>query len=156
MTDEFDPSRAAAFATGADVDDDVVETDVVDDVQDDGDDQDDSSTEEVLTFGALAATYLVPLLTAEERGPTAGTLEQRGIDHQYAVILDGGIDYALEVVDIDLGDNLGPLGKVAIGLSQTRETVQNATESEEEGNNNVSGELSQEASEIVQGGGQGV
>lgn len=58
------------------------------------------------------------LLTADEHGPRAGTLREAGIENGAEHIGDGLTDWILEVVDVELGDTLGPLGKMARGVSQ--------------------------------------
>jgi hypothetical protein len=120
-------------------------------------DEDDSG-EEALAIGALAVTYLAPLLTAPERGPTARTIAERGVDPEIAVMLDGLIDYALDLVDVEMGDNLGPAGKVAIGLSAVRGAAGPAGDgADEDVQDDVeTSRMSDEAREIMSGGQSGV
>lgn len=118
--DGFDPAATAALANGDDVDADPG-AGVDDPTPDDDVDVDEDEDEDVVAAGTIAATYLLPLLTAPERGPTAPMLQKRGMDGQTAALLDGLIDYVLEVVGIDLpADQLGPAGKIAVGVSSAR------------------------------------
>lgn len=62
------------------------------------------------------------LLFAPERGPTQRTFQGVGIDADPALALDGAVDWLLDVVGSDagdeLGDSLGPLGKMATGVGR--------------------------------------
>ncbi|MFC3476117.1 hypothetical protein [Halobacterium litoreum] len=132
--DEFDPATAAARATG-----DLVDTDA-DDLEDvpddagagdgadptpdpdtDGDDSGGESTTSSAGSAGAVATFLLPLFVADEAGPTASTLrDEVGVGHTTAHLLDGGLDYVLHFSDTlgdQLGDSLGPAGKLGRGLS---------------------------------------
>lgn len=145
MSGEFDPEAAAAAATGETVVEDA------DDSTDDGAD-DSTDADDAIALGTVAASVLGPLLTAPERGPSADTLVERGIDPQIAAVLDGVIDYILELVGLDVGDTLGPAGKIAVGLSQARTAGgSGSADSQQEttGGGGGGGDLSPEAAEIV-------
>lgn len=149
--DEFDAASIAAVATGADVDEDPGAD--VDDPTPDPSDDDDGDDEDVVDAGAIALTYLAPLLTAPERGPTAPMLQQRGMDGRTAALLDGLIDYLLEVVGIDLPRNqLGPAGKMAVGLSQARAQAADVVDGDrdDQGGAGAGGEMSDEARQIME------
>lgn len=115
MSDGFDASAAAGRAVGdladgsidADVDAATAESD--DDVGDGGGSDPTSSTS--LTH------YLTPLVFAPERGPTTSTFCENGCSRSIGQILDGITDYILDLLDRDPGDNIGPLGKIGLGIS---------------------------------------
>lgn len=126
--DEFDPSAAAAAATGDLADTDPGDLEDAPDPDDatgaggdpgEGGEAPDAAGESSSTSSGVVATWLLPLLTASEAGPTAATLEEHGIGGWLAHVVDGVIDYVLHFAG-DLGDelddSLGPLGKVGRGL----------------------------------------
>lgn len=116
MTDEFDPSEAAAMATNS-----LAEADG-DDLADAASDEDTDATEEENTDdtgNSAVSVYLLPLLTASEAGPTSSTLRDYGIGGWVADVLDGAIDYILHFTDDigdELDDSLGPAGKIGRGF----------------------------------------
>lgn len=58
------------------------------------------------------------LFLAPERGPSASTFSTHGVDASGSLILDGATDWLLDLVDVDnVGDSLGPAGKIGLGLS---------------------------------------
>ncbi|QCC47435.1 hypothetical protein DV707_07040 [Halobellus limi] len=61
---------------------------------------------------------LKKLLTADEHGPRAETLRESGLEDGMEHVGDGLLDWILDVVDVELGDTLGPLGKMGRGISQ--------------------------------------
>jgi len=112
MSDEgFDAGAAAAAATG-----DVDADDPVEDLDPERvNDQDD----DVVDLGSGVAGVATTLVAADERGPTAPTLEERlDLDEGTAHIVDAVTDIVLDVVDADVGDTVGPLGKLALGISR--------------------------------------
>jgi len=118
--DEFDPSAAAAAATGdlADADPDDLEDAPAETDQEDVDDQDGDSS----TGGDNAvAVFLLPLITASDAGPSASTLREHGIGGWVSHVVDGAVDYLLHFTDSlgdELDDSLGPAGKIGRGIYQ--------------------------------------
>lgn len=135
--DEFDAGAAAQRAMGdvADVGEDVAE--MVDDAGDaaeaaagsdpapdgdsgggdGGDGGDSSGVVPASVTGAVRSLFLAP-----ERGPSQQTFAEAGVDEGGSLVLDGTTDWLLDVVDVDdVGDTLGPAGKVALGMSKRRD-----------------------------------
>ena len=120
MNDDFDAGALADVATGGSTSASPGEMTVSDGVADvaegvggggggDPDAGDDG-------YGSL----LRSLLLAPERGPTQPTFTDVGVPADPALVLDGVIDWLLDVVDVDDGDvddTLGPIGKIGIGLA---------------------------------------
>jgi len=131
--EEFDAGGAAARAMGdvADVGEDVAE--IVD--GDDGGAPDGGGSDPTPASGdaggSTSSSGVVPggvkgavrsLFLAPERGPTQSTFSEAGVDDGGALALDGTTDWLLDVVGVDaVGDTLGPVGKVALGLSQRQD-----------------------------------
>lgn len=117
MSDEFDAAGAAAKAMGetseaaADAAGDAADAavDVVDDAGGEG-----------ASDAPDTRSVLRSLLFAPERGPTQRTFVAHGVDPEPALALDGVVDWVLDVVPSDggddLGDSLGPLGKIVMGV----------------------------------------
>lgn len=131
MSDDFDASSAAARALGEHVtgepapdagadpggdpgDDPDPDPDA--DADDGADDADDDGGSGGSSFGPKAA--VLALLTAPERGPTDRTWREYGVGESMALVLDGATDWLLDLVDVDVGDSLGPLGKIGLGVSR--------------------------------------
>lgn len=111
MSDGFDASEAAGRAVG-DLADGSIDADV-DAATDESDDDDGSDP----TSSTSLTHYLTPLVFAPERGPTTSTFCGHGCSRSIGQILDGITDYILDLLDRDPGDNIGPLGKIGLGIS---------------------------------------
>jgi len=146
--DDFDPTVAASLASGDEPD---AGADMGADPQTSTPNPGGDSDEDVVDVGSIATAYLAPLLTAPERGPTASTLQERGLDERSAQLLDGVIDYILEVAGIEVGDHLGPAGKIALALGTARDraTGDDQDDVDDDLGSNAGGNLSGEAREIV-------
>jgi hypothetical protein len=149
MSEDFDPEAAAAVATGADQEPDQnVDDDRRDDHDDVGEESDDWDVGE--TIGAL----MVTLIAADERGPTAPTFQERlDVDEGVAQILDGVIDIVLDVVDVgeQLGDTIGPLAKIGIGVSRLSGNGVDGADQEASDDVSASGQFSDEAEAVIGG-----
>jgi hypothetical protein len=125
--DEFNPSEAAAKATGdlADAGEDDLEDapapDPSDDVDEDVQEESDEAESTDSSSAGGIGKYLWPLFTASAAGPTASTLqEEAGLGERIAHVGDGILDYVLhfdERLQDQLEDTLGPAGKIGRGLS---------------------------------------
>jgi hypothetical protein len=146
-SEDFDPEAVAARAAGDDPDVGAGDEDVVDD--DEGDEGDEWEIAD--TVGGI----LLVLVAADERGPSARTIQQKlDVDEGPAYIVDGLTDLVLEIVDADVGDSVGPLGKMAVGFSRMGDDVVDAGAGDEAVDDVVpetDGDLSREAREVMGG-----
>jgi len=125
--DEFDPSAAAARAVGDFADEDVGggtgggDPDPASTASDEGgspESPDDSDSADDSDASGLAATFLLPLFLADERGPTSSTFRDHDVPEGLSLMLDGLTDYILDLAGRDVGDSLGPAGKMSLGYSR--------------------------------------
>jgi len=127
--DEFDPSAAAARAVGDLADEDVGggtgggDPDPASTASDEGgspESLDDSDSTEGDGGGAagVLASFVVPLFVADERGPSSSTFQDFDVPEGLSLILDGLTDYVLDLAGKDVGDSLGPAGKIGLGYSR--------------------------------------
>jgi len=122
MSDEFDPQAAARAAAGETAGGGAPSPGGRDQASADADvdeDQGDEEESSAMGMGAL----LLPLFLAPERGPTAQTFNDYGVDGGISMILDGITDYVLDLLGKDVEDNLGPAGKIGLGVTQLRESA---------------------------------
>jgi hypothetical protein len=151
MSQDLDPEAAARLAAGDGPDQDGDEPDLETvDQEDAGDEWDVSESIKAL---------LITLVAAPERGPTHRTFsEQLDVDEGAAHILDGIVDIVLDVVDVgeEIGETVGPAGKIAVGVSRLDWSDQDGAGDEpDQDGDDLEGEFSQDAQELL-GGGSGV
>lgn len=121
--DDFDPSAAAARAVGdladEDVGGDAPTPDSTSTEESGSPDDEDSGPDSDSDSKGMLATVILPLFLASERGPTSSTFQNHDIGEGLSLILDGFTDYLLDLAGRDdVGDNLGPAGKIGLGMSR--------------------------------------
>lgn len=111
---EFDASDAARRALGT-LDDNPEQAVDVDPATDTGGEGGGSPPD-----SGGSGSPLHSLLFAPERGPTQPVIASKGIGDDIALVLDGTTDWVLDVIGGDkadeLGNSLGPLGKITLGF----------------------------------------
>jgi len=118
MSEEWDAGEAAARAVG-DLADDSDPEPSGGPSPDGGDTAvGDPSPDGSAGTTSTARSALASLFTADERGPTAETFQRYDVDPGVALIGDGVTDWLLDVAGQDVGDSLGPAGKMALGVSR--------------------------------------
>jgi hypothetical protein len=117
VSDEFDAAGAAAKAMGDTSD---AAADAAGDATDAAVDVVDDAAGEGASKAPDTRSVLQSLLFAPERGPTQHTFVAHGVSPEPALALDGVVDWVLDVAPTDagdeLGDSLGPLGKITMGV----------------------------------------
>jgi hypothetical protein len=114
----------------------------------------DDAGDEELDVADTVATILLVLVAADERGPTAPTIQQKlDVDQGVAMIVDGATDIVLEIVDTDVGDTVGPMGKIAVGVSRMGDGTGSAATSDQAAGDGGedNGPFSSEAQALMRG-----
>jgi hypothetical protein len=142
-SEDFDPEAVAARAAGEDPDAGAADEDVVNDGE--GNEWE---------IGETVGGILLVLVAADERGPTARTIQRKlDVDEGPAYLVDGLTDLVLEIVDADVGDSVGPLGKMAVGFSRMRDQADAGAgdETVDDVGPETGGDFSSEAREVMGG-----